>query len=363
MRPPGDQRSWVSRALDATLKNNPRREVTFLVAGSGLGKSVACYRTLVAHVEAGGFGLVLTHSAIATAVTLDQAIVTALSQLHPALAAVPGRTRWPFCSQQRELLFLVVEDINRSGQAQSLLERIIGWSVDGGDGKHSRSHWRLVCPIWPGTIALLRGETRKLIEPMLIVAGGFGDTEGREAVLARARLDGRVLSTLRAQEISRALGNDPLLIALHDLQTIPDPREVIGQFIGSSLTRTAAEEREPPATAYHRLAALAKSLARRQIEVSWCDVSDWKGVQGEPLRLLGRIAHRGEIISAEGPSSNQVLRFRHDRVRDCLLVDAATDLEGQNALPEPVITDPYFAELLGEVLVQTQVKPSFLSNT
>ncbi len=360
-RPLGDPRAWVPRALDETLKDSLRRDVTFLVAGSGLGKSIACYRMLLDHVDAGGFGVVLHHNVIASAVTLDQAIAMALRQLHPALATV-GDNAMSFCSPDHTLL-LVVEDINRSGQAQVLTEKIIGWSCTAeGRDKDTGSYWRLVCPLWPEALALLREQTRKLIEPLLMVAGGFSESEGREAVLARARLDGRQLSALSADAISRALGCDPLLIALHDPKTTPDPRQVISRFISTSLARTAAEERESPANVYHdALRALAREmLAHRQIELSWREVSAWQGVQGEPLRLLGRMAHHGELIRIDGPLSDQLLLFRHDRVRDWLLVDAATDLELRDALPESIIAEPYFAELIGEVLIQTQDKPSLM---
>ena len=350
-RPPDNETAWIPCRLDAILRNSRRRGVTILMGASGLGKSVACYKILADHVETGGFGVVLPDSVIASAVTLEQAITASLRQLHPALAAV-GDSAASLSSPERELL-LIVEDINRSGQARMLLEKIIGWSRAEGVEKSSGSNWRLICPIWPETLALLREQFRKLIEPLLIVAAGFSESEGCQAVLARARLDGRTLSTLSAEAISRALGNDPLLIALHDLETDPISGDVIGQFISSSLERTARENREAPAVTYHDvLLALAREmLTRRQIELDWRRVSTWEGLEGEPLRLLGRIAHRGELIRIEGPLSEQRLLFRHDRVRDWLLATAATELQHRNALPELIVIDPYFAELIGEVLI------------
>ena len=79
---------------------------------------------------------------------------------------------------------------------------------------------------------------------MILVAGAFTDAEGRDAVLARARVGGRGLSSLDAESISRALGNDPLLIALHDQTKTPDPHLVIRQFVEGSLLRLAAKERQ-----------------------------------------------------------------------------------------------------------------------
>jgi len=53
--------AWISRSLDNALADSLCRDMTFLVAGSGLGKTVACYRMLGAHVEGGGCGLILPH--------------------------------------------------------------------------------------------------------------------------------------------------------------------------------------------------------------------------------------------------------------------------------------------------------------
>ena len=53
---PEDSELWVARQLDRTLKEAVGRDVVFVVAESGLGKSIACHKRLTAHVETGGFG-------------------------------------------------------------------------------------------------------------------------------------------------------------------------------------------------------------------------------------------------------------------------------------------------------------------
>ena len=359
--PPDNPTAWVSRALDAILTTSLRYDVTFLVAGSGLGKSVACYRRIAAYVEGGGFGIVLPHEAVASAVTLEQAVTTTLRQLHPPLAAV-GASALSFCSPERPLL-LVVEDINRSGQTQLLVEKLAGWSrAPTKDVEGAPSRWRLLCPLWPEVLASLGDQARKRIEPLIITAGGFTESEGREAVLARARLDNRDLSSLSAEAIARSLGHDPLLIALHDQSKRPDPHQIISQFVEGSLSRAAAAAKDHPATDYRQaLRALAgERLANRQIELSWREVSGWARLQGEPLRLLGRLGHRGELIRLTGPSDDQGISFRHDRVRDWLLADAATELNRRDLLAEEVVAEPYFAEVMGTVLVWGPSKSNFL---
>lgn len=359
--PPDDPTAWVPRALDSTLAASIHRDLTFLVAGSGLGKSVACYRTLKAHVEGGGFGIILPHESVASAITLEQAVTATLRQLHPSLVIL-GSSALSFCSPERPLL-LVVEDINRSGQAQRLMEKLAGWSrVQSPNVNAGPSRWRLICPLWPEVLASLGDQERKRIEPLTIAASGFTSNEARDAVLIRARLDGRDLSSMTAEAISRALGHDPLLIALHDQDTAPDPHQIIGQFVEGAVSRAAAEGMDHPAADYRQaLRTLAgEMLANRQVDVSWVEASGWVGLQGESLRLLGRLAHRGELIRFTGPSNDQRLSFRHDRVRDWLLADGAAALDRADLLVHEVVAEPYFAEVMGAVLVWGNPKPTFL---
>jgi hypothetical protein len=358
-----DQSAWVARALDAKLTTGLRREVTFLVAGSGLGKSVSCYRSLAVHINDGGFGVVLSHEAVASAATLEQAVASTLRQLHPSLA-VTGPSALSLCSPERPLL-LVVEDVNRSGQPQILAEKLASWSqAPGKDEVGGQSCWHLICPLWPGILASLGEQARKRIESLSIMGGGFAEDEGRDAVLVRAQLHGRALSPLSARSVSRALGNDPLLIALyeHDEDTTPDPHRVIGKFVEGSVSRAAEAQETYPATDYRQaLRALAGGMmAHRQVELSWREARSWRELQGEPAQRLGILAHRGELIRLTGSSDNQRLSFRHDRVRDWLLADAAAELDRQDLLPDEVVAEPFFAEVMGAVLVWGQPRSTFL---
>ena len=359
--PPDNAEAWIPRVLDATLASNLRRDVTFVVAGTGQGKSVACYRRLAAHVQAGGFGVVLSHDVVASTITIDQAIAETLRQLHPALASV-GETALSICSPDRPLL-LVVEDISRASQTQLLVEKIAKWSRAWAKDEAGRgSKWRLLCPLWPETLALLGDQASKNINPLLLLAGGFGESEGRDAVTARARLIGNELSPLSALSISQSLGHDPLLIALYDFDNTPDPGQVIGRFVDASLSRTAAVAQDYPPAEYRKaLRVLAEGmLTHRQIDLRWVDVSAWMDAQGDLFRLIGRIAQKGELIRLMGSTADQRLEFRHDRVREWILADAAAELERRSALPTDVIADPYFAEVIGAVLVSSQPEPDFL---
>jgi len=360
-RPLDDPATWVPRALDTVLTTSLNRDVTFLVAGSGMGKSVACHRKLSAHVEAGGCGVVLPQEVVAFAMTLDHAIATALRQLHHPLAA-NGPSALSLCSPEQPLL-LVVEDINHSGQSQLLAEKLVSWSrVPRKEDSAALSSWRLICPLWPETLEVLSEQVRRRMDPLVVTAGGFSADEGRDAVLARARVTGHELSSLNAAAIAEALGHDPLLIALHDQGASPEPHRVVGRFVEGSLARISATAKDYPAEQYRQaLRALAgEMLKNRHLELAWREFSRWKELQGWPLRLISSMAHQGELIRIAGSSSNQRLVFRHDRVREWLLADAAAELDRGGCLTDEILAEPYFAEVIGTVLAWERPLPGFL---
>ena len=361
--PPGDPETWVDRALDRELQSITRNGVTFLVADSGLGKSVACYRALAAHVEAGGFGLVLRHENVVNASSVDRAIASTLNELHPRglVTEVPSS----YGSVAKPLL-LVVEDLNRSGQPQRLAQKLASWSQaqtpGGSNGGQAPRLWRLLCPLWPTTIASMDHAAKELIAPLVRAASSFTESEARDAVLSRALSEGQSVSDLEATEIGQALGRDPLLVALCDLGSSMAPQRVIGDYVESCLSRVAAAHADHMASDYvGALRALAaEMLDRGDFSPLWTEIREWQGLQEQDRRLLAQIAHLREPIYSEGSPNNERVAFRHDRVRDWLLADAVLELDRRHALDDAVLAEPYYAEVLGQALVRCDDEGGFL---
>ena len=223
--PNDDPGAWVSRSLDRNIAEALReQDVAFIVAESGFGKSVACYKRLDQHIAAGGFGLILPHHVLSSALTIEQAVESALLQLHPQLAPGAGPDAISLCSSDHPLL-LVIEDISRSGQGPFLAERVAKWSFlgkasgksdDSSGGRPDGERWHLLCPIWPAISASLNDAMRRQVQHLSVMGAAFTIEEGREAVQRRAKLKDIFLSDLAADAVSEALGHDPLLIALHE---------------------------------------------------------------------------------------------------------------------------------------------------
>lgn len=186
--PPDRPEAWVSRSLDRTIVGSSDKNLLFVIGGSGLGKSVACYKQLMEHIDAGGYGLILPHNIIASALALDEAIDTTLRRLHPTLAPEAGLSDQQFCSADHPLL-LVAEDINKSGQAPLVAEKLVKWAGHfSSPNAPSGQPWRLLCPVWPQVVASLSDENRKQVQHLAVVGEAFSPSEGKKLCSAAAEL-------------------------------------------------------------------------------------------------------------------------------------------------------------------------------
>lgn len=363
-RPNDDPNAWVSRGLDRAIAEAVQeQDVVFIIAESGLGKSVACYQRLEQHVAAGGFGLILPHQVVSSALTIEQAIEGALLQLHPRLVAGAGLDALSLCSADHPLV-LVVEDINRSGQGQFLAEKLVKWSSvgnasgrsdDKSGGRPARERWLLLCPVWPEIVTSLDDTTRKQIQSLAVVGAALTMQEGREAVQRRARLKSLLLSDLDADGVSEALGHDPLLIALHEPGGQPQSERVIEQFIDASAKRLASRRGEYTASDYRAaLRSIAGAmLSHRELDPSWPALLGWVAGNSDTSAMLRHLVHHGETIRLSGPATKEDIAFRHDRVRDALFAEAIASMIGNDTLSEDLLAEPYFAEVIGANLSNT----------
>jgi hypothetical protein len=351
----------IDRELDRSLTALGQKEVTFLVASSGLGKTVACHKWLSAHIEKGGVGLVLSPNNIAGAATIDAAVEAALLELHPGLIPGSGSEALAMCSAERPL-YLVIEDINRSGQESLLAEKIAAWASKSEKSPASQRAFRSICPIWPQVLESVSEDARKRILDLTLFGSSFSPSEGRVAVKLRARQAGLTFSSMTAETIAAALGNDPLLIALHDPFKPVDANRVTSNFVERSIARLAQARRDRTPADYRRaLLALGNMMLEcRQLNPLWTDVCRWAGITPEDRLLLGHLLLAGEFLHLAGNSMEQRIGFRHDRLRDCLLIDGATDLLRAGMLKDEIVDEPYFAEIIAGVLAEIPVLDEFV---
>ncbi|MFW2449364.1 MAG: hypothetical protein ACN4E6_18765 [Qipengyuania pacifica] len=348
LAPPEISNSWIARDLDRQLLQS-RRPVSFIIGESGSGKTVACLRAMAHWIAGGGFALILSEDVIDAATSLSGAVLAALRRLHPALADTPGALS--LATSTRPLL-LVIEDINHAANPGRALEKVARWAGEPvADERRGAPTWRILCPVWPRVLNGLSEQGRRLVEPLLVHPKPFTEHDGIAALEAKALLIGYPMSTMAAYALSTALGHDPLLIGLHELGTASTADTAIADFVERSLHRCESRTGTPASELRSALVETAKQmLQRRVLSPVWSEVSAWPALNFHTHALRQLFAH-GEVIRLEGSGARQKVGFRHDRVRDHLLVEATVALHATSALDEDVLADPYLAAVVGALLL------------
>ena len=346
---------WIDRQLEQALENTADRDLVFVVGESGFGKSVACHKRLNAHIEAGGFGLIVSHEVITNTSSFEQVVDVTLRQLYPSLASGAGSEACAMSSERMPLL-VVVEDINKSGQPTLLIERLMLWRSKQTDHNQIGS-WQILCPVWPKTLTSLGHEAHKKIGELVLTTSSFTTEEGLAAVQRRCELADTPVTKLEAEAMASALGHDPLLISLQDPGVAADPEHVIRKFIEVSLERLYGSHGEFTPGEYQEVLRqfATEMLKRRCLEPVMTDVTSWFKNTPDITKMLRHIIQFGEVVRIVGSTSNERLEFRHDRVRDWLHVDAVADLLLRNAMSDEVLAEPYYAEIIGAALVREDI--------
>lgn len=347
----------VNRELDHVIADQSPRPVAFLVGESGLGKTIACYKYLKAHIEAGGCGLVLTQEILTTHRTLDQSLDAEFRKFNPSLEPAAGVRARALCSPDDPLLILV-EDVNWADRPALLLELLTSWAqTRSANACIERSNWHLLCPVWPKILATTSDEARKRIDALSVSVLPFTRSEARAAVQRCAALVNVPVSPLEADSLAEALGNDPLLIALYDFIQKSEPQQVIGNFVNGNLRRLAKNIGNFTRTDYRAvLKALAcRMLLNRRIDPTWTEVEHWLQGQLDHLSMMCQIVQSSEVVRLIDTGRDERLGFRHDRVRAWLLSEGAADLMQADQQNDDVLSEPFFADVIGTALAVPNV--------
>lgn len=363
-------KAWIDRKLDTAIQSRIKdgNSTTFIVMPSGMGKSTALSRLFSRWITNSNIGLWIPAEVLKDAHTLDQAIDVVLHTYSPKLENNAGVLARTFGSRERPLL-LIVDDINRSSQPAALLERLTAWCASIGPSNNSAasqpSTLHILCPVWPQTLEQIPERVRRTVESCAVVHGSFSNAEAIEAVLSRAAIAEIPLSRMRASEIAAALGNDPLLIAIASAGTCPNlsAASAIPAFITQQIAVCADSSRSNfISNDYHRaIGELAWEMLVRRIQIPrWNEISEWFKNKTDILDPIRNLARQRTLCHIEGSDERAVLVFRHDRVRNAVFAACLSKSMAQDQLSSDVISEPYYADVLGQALVAADLPQTWV---
>jgi hypothetical protein len=265
-------------------------------------------------------------------------------------------------------LLLVVDDVNRASDPVRTVSHLLALaSSPSADGRlvDRLRGTAVLCPVWPQVVQQLPDQQRREADRVAITECEMTHEEAVDAVVRRAALRGDTVAPLRADGLAHDLAGDPLLIALAvSGGPVGSAIDVILDFVDG---QCHGLERERAGGLCAEFLAALDGLAweliqRRANDVAWSELETWfrdrPGVP-EGLRALCRQRTVCQIRPSTDGESN--LLFRHDRVRDAILARCIQRKVLQGTLPLDVVSEPYYAPLVGAALSMAQTPGSFLS--
>lgn len=329
------------------------RSDTLVVGASGMGKTTACARALNTHIEKGLPAVVLKTEFLAAATTIEAALEGEFRRQEPELEAGAGGKALSLCTGEGPLLVLV-EDLNRAESPGLLLNKILSWTRASAEARAQERLWRAVCPIWPRHLDVIEDQERVFAAVTVLHVDRYSPAEAIRAVRKRANVLGQQVDEHRAMSIADRLGQDPLLIGLHDLTAEGAAAGVIQSYVEERLGIAASEAQRTRSEVLQALHQLLRSmLQRRTLGPRWSEVKSWIADQ-DVIALLRHIAREGSVMHISYSGAEESIEFRHDRVMHTLFSSALAEVLKTDALPD-YVTDPFFAEVVAGAAVRIEL--------
>jgi len=335
--------------------SNSTTTVNLLISDSGLGKSTLCFAIINAVLKAGRMALRLKPSMIEKAVSFEDAILQQVKIDHPGL--------YVDIKDIEELFrdaFVVVDDINKSENTTSLLDKLISWNRTKRPGSIT-----VLCPVWPRNLATLDDKGRK--EHKFTVVPLKRPTFYDCKAIVQQRIDNGLVQLTEQQTHSLIVETafDPLLLdfSLQRLSACqPYTENLAGEAIKSYVSGKVHQVHNTHLSPVHSinqsLVALGKQmLQHHNLNPHIQDIESWVGQGSEEHRIIVQIAAQRQLLSFDDEGNSF---FRHDRVRDYLLTLAAVDLFKDFYANEKVLRDPYYAEIIGAAIAATTLNNEIL---
>lgn len=322
--------------------------LTFLIADSGMGKTMVSANLMFFFTEAGNLAIRLDPKYIETSSDIVDALYNQLNFHHKQL--VPGKELLLACLANKKIL-VIVDDINRITDTRTAINKLISWQKP----QEGNVPIQVLCPLWNRNYQFIDNKDRKKQYYASIFLGTYTETEAVNAVLQRQD-EASPLTEIQAKAIARSLKNDPLLIGLyHDAkgtqkQTVGDTTlNILKGFIDDHLSTIEQDEQHLLAESWQALIQLgAAMLSHYTLLPRLHDITTW--LSGEDAVIIKTIALKRALFYFDKEGS---IVFRHDRVRDSILSYALAAMltrPPEYTQAQIILDDPYYSELTGQAI-------------
>jgi hypothetical protein len=346
---------------------DPSISLCCLIAESGHGKSVAAYKLMDRLLTNGRPALWLPARLVVEGRPLAAVLQERLHGLHPNIEPEAGKHAIELGTSTAPLV-VVIDDIARVADPVQTFRRIYGWARANAEDTRSTHPVMLLVPGWPSILRQVIPEASKN-RPQWLAEVHIGKLAVADAtsLVKEAKPD---MTDAEASSLLTHIGLDPFIVGLYVEMLLQDSTagavkllhladDLCEELVRREVGEVAEKSNSPYNTADLR-AALRKlahwMVEERKFQPRWEDVASSlaEGVVS-PLRALVKHQNLVRVSDADGGA----LVFRHDRLRDALLVDAVT-LMLRSPVPPDCVYDPFVVHLVGSALAKSEMSGELL---
>jgi hypothetical protein len=349
--------------------------LTLLCGASGSGKTATCLRVMRARFDCGTPVIWLPETVLKRELDLEAAIRNALAEFHGA--PLYGD---PLQSIGGAPLLIIVDDLAACRDPIRALEKVFGWCESAmlvgsaADGAKRPVH--ILVPIWPQFLFGVRSDRVRRLMSHVIDLRPLETAEAVALYRRRSSDDVVVNATLTDEEVRSVverLGCDPLLIDLygahsdHMARAVDQtggleyvPEKIVWSWIEREILNISQQTGVPAKRYNYALRRLGMGMLRaRTFAPDAIELAQFLGdriavTDTSYADVIAVIAAR-TILRWNVDGGEERLSFRHDRVRDALLIQVLCEVI--DAAPDDeILGDPYYCDLLGHVLIRRKFR-------
>ncbi|REG99147.1 hypothetical protein [Flavobacterium aquicola] len=331
--------------------------VHFITGESGMGKSSLAYWLMDNYISSEKVSLKISPEVVSNSINLETAIFDQLKLHHRNLFY--DENQFQSIIKEVSSILIIIDDINTSSNPRKLIEKIISWKSNSIDGNLLRI--KIVCPIWPIHFNYFQSATNE--NPSFTYSSlkeyrDFDSTLHIKNVLVQANIPA---SKFQIKELSSKLAHDPLLIDLftsvvskiEDLNNIFF-QSIIGTYIKKNINEIAYNLNVLEINLTESLCELGNlMLFNKNFTPSYEELKSW--INPDTLKKLDSLFVNRKLVSISG--ENMVL-FRHDRVRDVILSNSLQNIIKDDvlAIHAFLMSDPYLSNIISLSISKRELK-------
>jgi hypoxanthine phosphoribosyltransferase len=350
---------FITRDYDEIIENsalNKHFPIHLIVGESGVGKSTTAYKFLEKCLEKGIYALWISAKIIKDSTNIEKAIENLILGIYPKMFQESiNRVINEIVNEYK--IILIVDDINNSDEPMMTFKKLVSWSKP---KEKQKSKFNIICPVWPSIWHSISFEYKGKEWINIIVVGLLNEDEGQKLVQLITKKAMPPISSIRARNLAKKLGNDPFLIDSFSsvISTEDEQRleiltnDVLDNFLRKETKRIEYSNRSFLYQEYYAaLVALSSAmLYKKNFFPEFHEIKEWFISKPNMIDAIKELIIDQRLCKLD---ENDKFVFKHDRLRNYLQVKTLVNLFHSNEDIDIILSEPYYADIIGQAILKT----------